>query len=934
MNKWRRSVRYAALAIVVGLAGSIGPAAAAPGDLLRTVNIPNGAGPGGDFCLSGLGTSVTLVPGASVGFPEHPILLVTSCFASLGDVAAQAQASKLFFFEPVPSPTAPVLTLTTTFTPPNGWGSLALRGDKGDILACGNAPGGVLGLYTIPLSRTYAGTPTTATATPVFLFNGDIGHGFPICDGVAWDTAEDRIYQSPDVFHTVFRFRSTPTGFVADGTVAVPAGVGPTGCQESQFGSSATNSGIAIGGQTLFMACANDPDIFQVDKNTGAVVRSFTSQAQRTEDLECDPVTFGGQGLDALWVKDARTNAIYAIELPKGTCGLAGGPPVAVPAAGPACTNPDGSVNMTDTDGDGLLDCWEMATPRPCIDFDGDGTCDYELCVNSNGSVDANGNPTIEPDECAKPFRKDIFVEVDWLENHGLTTPTGGASDGFRLMLKDVIDVFDTNTVVVNPVDPATNARAVGVRLHVQIDPAALKDGPGSSAAVIPHTSATQNAYLAFEPYTTATTTAPAGLRDFDALKADNFGTLEERIHANAVNLLNAKRQAFRYVIFGHFLHLPPLPIVGTPDLTSGAAEVHGNDFVVTLGGGNNYLAHARGSHDQVAGTFMHELGHALGLRHGGNRFTNCKPNYLSVMSYSRQMPGAPITSWATKGTLDYSPEELPGINIPLDEANLNELTGLGITNPSDNRVTVVGPGKGSVLNVTGSINWDGDSLPAEVLAAQTDVNRLVADDGTVVCTGDETVYSGFNDWFNLKYDIRGSTDFADGLGLTRNEEKELSTQQAESISRDSDGDGIVDFRDNCPTVPNADQADSDGDGIGDVCKVGAILIDIKPGVRPNTVNVFTEPGVPVAILSGEHFFPILVNPLTIRLSGAAVRKIRNIPVCRVADLNRDGHWDLICEIDSHQLPQGKASFVAELTARTYFHRSIRGTDTLHFVTP
>ena len=46
----------------------------------------------------------------------------------------------------------------------------------------------------------------------------------------------------------------------------------------------------------------------------------------------------------------------------------------------------------------------------------------------------------------------------------------------------------------------------------------------------------------------------------------------------------------------------------------------------------------------------MHELGHNLGLHHGGaataiigrtsNDYQmNCKPNYLSVMSYARQMP-------------------------------------------------------------------------------------------------------------------------------------------------------------------------------------------------------------------------------------------------------------------------------------------------------
>jgi hypothetical protein len=34
----------------------------------------------------------------------------------------------------------------------------------------------------------------------------------------------------------------------------------------------------------------------------------------------------------------------------------------------------------------------------------------------------------------------------------------------------------------------------------------------------------------------------------------------------------------------------------------------------------------------------------------------------------------------------------------------------------------------------------------------------------------------------------------------------------------DTDGDGVPDETDNCPTVSNPDQADSNGNGIGDAC--------------------------------------------------------------------------------------------------------------------
>src|SRR6185295_18068668 len=40
----------------------------------------------------------------------------------------------------------------------------------------------------------------------------------------------------------------------------------------------------------------------------------------------------------------------------------------------------------------------------------------------------------------------------------------------------------------------------------------------------------------------------------------------------------------------------------------------------------------------------------------------------------------------------------------------------------------------------------------------------------------------------------------------------------ASCAAEDSDADGVVDWLDNCPLVPNADQHDADADGVGDVC--------------------------------------------------------------------------------------------------------------------
>jgi predicted Zn-dependent protease len=48
----------------------------------------------------------------------------------------------------------------------------------------------------------------------------------------------------------------------------------------------------------------------------------------------------------------------------------------------------------------------------------------------------------------------------------------------------------------------------------------------------------------------------------------------------------------------------------------------------------------------------------------------------------------------------------------------------------------------------------------------------------------------------------------------------------------DPDRDGVCDPPDNCPATPNANQADFDGDGFGDACETGALRADINLSSR------------------------------------------------------------------------------------------------------
>ena len=76
---------------------------------------------------------------------------------------------------------------------------------------------------------------------------------------------------------------------------------------------------------------------------------------------------------------------------------------------------------------------------------------------------------------------------------------------------------------------------------------------------------------------------------------------------------------------------------------------------------------------------------------------------------------------------------------------------------------------------------------------------------------------------------------------------------------------------DDCPGIPNADQADRDADGRGDVCDVDRI--DVKPGSFPNAINPNARGLVPVAILGspGLDLSEVGVESLALGTGGAPI---------------------------------------------------------------
>jgi len=376
-----------------------------------------------------------------------------------------------------------------------------------------------------------------------------------------------------------------------------------------------------------------------------------------------------------------------------------------------------------------------ILTPT-CTDSDSDKLCNtWELYsglqISYGGKTYFYGCSTYGPDPvCPRTNSKDIYVEIDYMKAHA---PDSAA-------LQAVIGSFSQN---------GANT------LHLQVNEE-MKDASGDG-----YHKPTINT-----PIDTQTST------EFDTLKKGFFGEPSYRQGDLAPpynEYLTAKRQAFHYAMFIHSQ---------TADQgVSGKAEFKGNDLIVSLGNFNNEV----GSTAQQAGTFMHELGHNLGLRHGGQDDIDCKPNYLSVMNHAYQFSATP--NYAR------NPATPPVIQTPLDEGQLNENIGIGDGGQGN---TIVWSGGAYTVPIgSNSINWDGGP---GINPVAVDLNNI----SSLGCSSTGTSLVASNDWGLLYYNVRGNVNnfFLDGTAVEVDSDNktiaEIDLPEGESIPDELNNQAIT----------------------------------------------------------------------------------------------------------------------------------------------
>lgn len=226
------------------------------------------------------------------------------------------------------------------------------------------------------------------------------------------------------------------------------------------------------------------------------------------------------------------------------------------------------------------------------LDSDGDGLLDD---WETKGYPLPNGSKIDLKAMGCNPYRKDVLVEVDWMKS---AQPDPG--------IFDIIEkTFANDAPVLNP----DGSR--GISLHID---RGQGNGPFTGGGTI------------LPDYETMDFCTDPGA-PFNATFSDL-----KRLGFNPDRL-----GIFHYCIFG----------CAQLGMSTGSGEIWGDDFYVTLTMMPDWIHNT----DAQIGTFVHELGHNLGLRHGGidngaqDEDLKRKPNQESVMNYRYQWSGLPVTN-------------------------------------------------------------------------------------------------------------------------------------------------------------------------------------------------------------------------------------------------------------------------------------------------
>src|SRR5262249_43848187 len=360
------------------------------------------------------------------------------------------------------------------------------------------------------------------------------------------------------------------------------------------------------------------------------------------------------------------------------------------------------STAVQDRDGDGLLDVWESKA---------EWTCKPSRLASVYASwplVDPTGVPLPDLGAMgANPDVQDVFVQVDFMKGadghshlpqkdslgnsafqavatalHNAAPRPGEIVRGFcgagAKPGECPINVhFDVGTTYPSAADPAACGSPSTWTPDCAIVPGALGKGGNQIAEILcdasGHTPSNQVCAFPGFPGVVGWKNGFRAYRDglidrtgagTDCSKSP--GSCEPRMPRN-------RKDIFHYVLFAHALGYgsPSNPLV--PRKNSGIADSAGGDVMVTLGLWDNQT----GSIFVQGSTLLHELGHNIGLRHGGvvpsgKIEPNCKANYQSVMNYLFQVHGLFLPS--SSPTIDLSRQQLPA----LTENALNESSGLG----------------------------------------------------------------------------------------------------------------------------------------------------------------------------------------------------------------------------------------------------------------